>query len=86
MFTADYIYERMHDLPLVPLRIGTSSGESYDVYHPEPVVVGERYLFVGASSSRNPKLFDRSSHVALSHITALKDLPVKAHPQGNGQG
>jgi hypothetical protein len=76
----------MQDRPFVPLRIVTSSGESYEVYHPELVVVGERYLFVGTSSSRNPKVFDAASHVALSHITALEDLPAKTRPQGNGQG
>jgi hypothetical protein len=85
MFTADHIYERMQDRPFKPLRIVTSSGESYDVYHPELVVVGERYLFVGTASSRNPRVFDTSSHVSLSHITALEELPVKAHPRGNGQ-
>jgi hypothetical protein len=54
MFTADHIYERMQDRPFKPLRIITSSGEGYDVYHPELVVVGERFLFVGMASSRNP--------------------------------
>jgi hypothetical protein len=45
MFTADHIYERMQDRPFKPLRIVTSSGESYDVYHPELVVVGnDTYL------------------------------------------
>jgi hypothetical protein len=86
MFTADYIYERLHDRPFVPLRIVTSARESYDVYHPELVVVSERYLFVGTASSTNPKMFDSASHVALSHITALEDLPTKTRPQGNGQG
>jgi hypothetical protein len=86
MFTADYIYERIQDRPFVPLRIATSSGESYDVYHPELVVVSERYLFVGRASSKNPKMFDGASHVALSHITALEDLPTKTRPGGNGEG
>jgi hypothetical protein len=85
MFTADHVYERMHDRPFKPLRVVTSSGESYDVYHPELVLVGERYLFVGTASSRNPKVFDTSSHVSLAHITALEDLPVKSQAQGHGQ-
>jgi hypothetical protein len=40
MFTAEDIRQRIKKQPFVPLRIVTNSGESYDVPHPDLVMVG----------------------------------------------
>lgn len=85
MFTADEIYRRVRQQPFVPLRIVTSSGESYDIYHPDLIMVGRRYLLVGTASSENPRHFDRESRVAIMHITALETLPASAQSDGNGE-
>jgi hypothetical protein len=55
MFTADYIYERIQDRPFVPLRIATSSGESYDVYHPELVVCQRAILICRQGQFQKPE-------------------------------
>ncbi|MEX2142691.1 MAG: hypothetical protein WD894_25780 [Pirellulales bacterium] len=85
MFTPDDIYARIRESPFTPLRIITSSGESYDIHHPDLVLVGERLLVVGSASSKNPRYFNTTSQVSIVHISAIENLPVKAHPQGNGQ-
>lgn len=83
MFTAEDVHKRIKETPFTPVRIVTSSGERYDLYHPDLVVVGKRQLFVGTASEKNPTIYDRYSLVSIMHITALENLPT---PAGSGQG
>ena len=88
MFKADDVARQLRRVPFQPLRIVTSSGEAFEVRHPELVIVTQRYLIVGqpidAAGIADP---DRITQVPLLHVTALQDLPVAAPdatpPQGD---
>jgi hypothetical protein len=84
MFSAEDILSRIKQRPFVSVRIVTTAG-SYDVVHPELVLVGRRYLEIGAASSENPETFDSIDRVAILHITALHDLPVPQQKSDNGR-
>jgi hypothetical protein len=85
MFTASQIKARMKQAPFVPLRIVTSSGETYDVNHPEMVFVGTRDIQVGKASHYDPTIYSDVTRIALMHITALQDLPLPTPASGNGE-
>jgi hypothetical protein len=85
MFTADAIQTRVRERPFVPLRIVTSAGQSFDIYHPDLIMIGSRALLVGTASSANPTQFEQVTRVAIMHVTALQDLPTPAPPDGDGQ-
>ena len=85
MFTADDIQARVRERPFVPLRIVTSAGQSFDIFHPGLIMVGRRALVLGTSSSENPSQFDQVTRVAILHVTAVHDLPVQPSQTGNGQ-
>jgi hypothetical protein len=85
MFTADDIQKRVRVRPFRPLRIVTSSGETFDVYHPDLIMIGRRDLTVGIPSGENATHYDQQARVALMHVTALHDLPMPVPPAGNGQ-
>lgn len=85
MFTANDIRSRVQQKPFIPFRLVMSSGEKYEVKHPELVLVGLRDLVIGAPSAADPDLYDRLSRVAILHITDLQDMPVSTSPTGNGQ-
>jgi hypothetical protein len=76
--------ERLRKQPWVPLRIVTSSGESYEVTHPELVLIGQRDLHVGTASPKDPTTYDQVARIALMHITAMEDLPA-AKSKKNGK-
>jgi hypothetical protein len=84
MFAPETIQARLRQKPFVPIRFVTSSGESYEVHHPDLVLVGQRDLIIGRASKKNPSLYDLASRVAIMHITAMDDLPA-GKPTGNGQ-
>jgi hypothetical protein len=85
MFSADDIQSRLRERPFVPLRVVTSSGQSYDVTHPELVLVGRRALIIGTASNENPSHFDAASRVALMHVVDLQDVPASKPTDGNGE-
>jgi hypothetical protein len=74
MFTGNDIRERLRQRPFTPIRLITSSGDHYDIYHPDLVMVGKRQVIVGTASEDNPTDFDRFSLVSLLHITAVENL------------
>ena len=85
MFTADNIQERVRQRPFVPLRIVTISGEAFDVYHPDLIMVGRRDVMIGMASVNHPGQYERVTRIAIMHVTALEDLPVPTAP-GGGNG
>ncbi len=84
MFTADEIQACLREQPFIPLRLVTSSGQSYDITHLELVLVGRRSLIIGVASNDNPSQFESASRVAVMHVTDLQDLPSAAPPRNNG--
>jgi hypothetical protein len=85
VFTADNIEARVRGRIFVPLRIVTSSGETYDVYHPNLIMVGRREVVIGRPASGSSTHYEQLTRIAIMHITALEDLPMGAPPSGNGQ-
>lgn len=84
MFSADDIQTRIKDRPFIPVRIVTSSGQMFDIFHPDLVMVGRRSLTIGTSSTENLRHYELTTRVALMHITAMEDLPAPALPHPNG--
>jgi hypothetical protein len=64
---------KVHSLPV---RIIISSGQTFDIYHPDLVLVGRRDMIIGMASKKNPATYEQTNRVPLMHITALEDLPA----------
>ena len=76
MFNPDDIQQRLRQSPFTPVRIIISSGQTFDIYHPDLVMVGRREITIGMASSRNPAQYEHVTRVPIMHITALEDLPA----------
>ena len=86
MLTSDDIRAKVRRQPFAPVRIRTSDGESYDVHHPDLIMIGRRALIVGTAAPDDPATFEQTAEVAILHVTAIEDLPLAAPPGGNGRG
>jgi hypothetical protein len=84
VFSPDDIKARVRVQPFVPFRIVTSAGQTFDVYHPDLVLVGRRDLIVGRASTEDAETYEQTTRLALMHVTALEDLPVPTLPTSNG--
>ena len=88
MFTPTAIRTRLKQQPFRPFRLVTSSGESYEVRHPDLLFVGMDEVIVGIPGKNDPAFYDDVSRVAIVHVTAMEDLPKKAKRSSkrNGRG
>jgi hypothetical protein len=78
---------RFKQRPFVPVRLVTSSGESYEIMHPELVLVGQREVVIGIGTTDHPQNHDRLARISLLHISALEDMPASSVQQSqNGNG
>jgi hypothetical protein len=75
MFTAADLEKRCKKVPFMPFRIVTSSGESYDILHPEFLMIGKRLISVGIATDANARIFDDLDVLSVLHITAIEVLP-----------
>ncbi len=79
-FTPENIKSRLHEQPFKPLQLVTTTGQTYEVYHPDMIFVTVRYLYVGLPSTPNRVVADDTTRIALMHITELRDLPILVNP------
>lgn len=71
--TPDNVVELLHRQPFEPFRIVTSSGESYEVKHPEMAWPIRNGVYVGLGG-KGTKVPDRAAFVSLFHISAVETL------------
>ncbi len=62
----------------------TSSGQSYDITHPDLVLVAKRFLIIGMPSNDNPSQIEAASRVAVMYVTDLQDMPNPTTQDANG--
>lgn len=70
VMTLDTIEELVSRRPFEPFRIVTSSGDRYDVRHPELVLRVKNGLYVGRGGRGT--VADRAAFISLLHISAVE--------------
>jgi hypothetical protein len=65
---------RLRSTPFLPFRVAMASGESYEVHHPNLVIIGDVFVMIGLPFPDSPTVASRISRVPIEHITALEDL------------
>lgn len=84
IFGPEEIHSRIRSQPFVPVQIVTTTGQTYDIRHPELVLVTQRFVEIGLPSNKNPMIASQVTRVALVHVTEMRDLPMTTVPPSNG--
>ena len=74
--TLDSIHEWLQKRPFQPIRVSSSSGESYEVRHPEMAWLTRTELLIGIAERRG--FPSRYRALSLLHITAVEPLDSTA--------
>lgn len=74
------ILQALRKRPFEPFRLLITDGSSYDVRHPELVIVGLGSLVLGIPASGQPGLYERYETIALNHVVKL--LPLEGAATG----
>ena len=75
MLTSNDVQTRIRDIPFHPFKIITSAGTTHDVYHPDMVIVGRRFLIVGTPSAEEPSQAEQVTRISILHIVEISDIP-----------
>jgi hypothetical protein len=66
--------------PFIPVRVVTTTGETYDIYHPDLVMTGRQSIIIGMPTSDSPSVFVQVTRVAMVHVSELRELPSVEKP------
>jgi hypothetical protein len=81
------IVQALQRRPFEPFRIEVSDGTSYEVRHPELVMVGRRAIVIGVPAEGQYPVYERTETVSLGHVVKLIPLPSSVDGKGKkGKG
>jgi hypothetical protein len=66
-----------------PFRLVLTTGATYDIRHPEIIMVGKRSAIVGITNDPGGTAYDRTFKVDLFHVVGIEELPAPP-PPSNG--
>lgn len=78
----DELKVRMRRRPFQPFRICLTDGTSYEIHHPEMMIVGKRSAAIGVSGDSQASSYDALIEVDLFHIIRAEPLEVPTPPSG----
>ena len=70
--------------PFQPFRIVLTTGATFDIRHPDLIMVGRRSAAIGIANEPGGNVYDRIFQVDLFHIVGIERLPVSSPPSSNG--
>lgn len=70
---AEELYQKVKHHLFEPFRVHVSDGSSYEVCHPDQIMVGRRSSHVGVSNNGD-RPFQRILTIANMHITKLEPM------------
>jgi hypothetical protein len=74
----DGLHTKLHAAPFGRFRMHLTDGASYDIRHPESVLIGRRTAIIGVKENPSQSYYDRFVTVALAHIVRLEPIEETA--------
>lgn len=71
--------------PFKPFRLHLTTGATYDIGHPDLIMVGRRSAVIGVSKKLDETIADRLFQIDLLHVVGVEDLPARSGRR-NGKG
>jgi hypothetical protein len=72
----DDLIELIRRQPFAPFRLHVTGGISYDVHHPDQIIVLRSRAVLGVGGDNG--VSDRLEHIALVHVVRMEELPAKS--------
>jgi hypothetical protein len=64
--------------PFVPLRIHMTDGQTYDVRHPDQVIVLRQRVDIGVQPDPRTGVVERVEHCSLLHVVRVEELAAES--------
>lgn len=81
------VFQALRKRPFEPFRIEVSDGTTYEIRHPELVMVGMGALSIGIpATGASLPVYERLETVSIRHVVKLVPLAPSVAGEGNGAG
>jgi hypothetical protein len=85
MIPPQHLRDRLHEQPFRPFRIHISDGRTFDVRHPELLMVGIGTATLGIpQAGATEPFYERTVTLSLLHMTTTEYIEADQGVQGNG--
>jgi hypothetical protein len=74
--TREELREYARKQPFQPFRVALTTGDVYDIRHPDLIMVGQRSAVIGLTNDPAGTFYSRSFIVDLIHVVGIQELPV----------
>jgi hypothetical protein len=74
--TQEDLHSAARRQPFEPFRILSTTGATYDVPHPDLIMVGKRSAIVGVTNEPAGMVYDRTIRVDLLQVVGIEELPA----------
>ncbi|HJT34536.1 MAG TPA: hypothetical protein VJ783_21070 [Pirellulales bacterium] len=75
-------HEELRDVakrqPFKPFRLHLTTGATFDVRHPDLIMVGRRSAVIGIADEPSDTIYERTFQVDLLHVVGVEDLPARS--------
>ena len=78
------IDKRLRQRPFVPFRMYLSDGATYEINHPELVLLGRRSLILGLAGDPATTWYERTVDVDLLHIVRMENVEPRSARSSDG--
>ena len=82
--TREDLIEHIRRQPFEPFRMTLTTGRTFDIYHPDQVMILRREAIIGVVNAPGGVIIDRPVHADVFHIVTVDPLPL-APTGSNGQ-
>jgi hypothetical protein len=77
--------ETLKKQPFQPFRIVVTDGASYDIVHPDFLLIGKRTVWLGTATHPGAEFPDRTIQIDLLHIIRTEPLDTGSGSKKNGK-
>jgi hypothetical protein len=82
--TQEELQDAARHQPFQPFRLVLTTGATFDVRHPNLIMVGRRSAVIGITKEPGGTAYDRTIKVDLLHVVGIEELPISPPPSSNG--
>jgi hypothetical protein len=69
--------------PFEPFRVILTTGATYDIRHPDLIMVGRRSAIIGVTKQPDRTVYDKTIQVDLLHVVGIEGIaPAPSSPNG----
>lgn len=79
---ASEIMKLLKRRPFIPLRIHMTDGESYDIFHPDNIIVSHSRIDIGRGADPNG-VVDAVDYCSLLHVVRVEEITKKMKPKSS---